>query len=175
MSELMTQAAYAASKKVSRQAINKLVKQGKLVLIEGKIDPAVADALLLERVDPARSKTAAGLAGQDDKTPAPKRESDASRFYRAKADREEAEAERAQLELEKLRGDLLEREPIERALFEAGRMFRDQVLNVPKRIAGDLAAMTDAAAIEERLVAELRRALAEFTKLATASIGEASN
>lgn len=178
MSELIPQAAYAKSKGVSRQAINKLVKQGKLVLIDGMIDPAVADELLKQRVNPARSKTAAGglgkggLAGEMDP---PQRTDDSSRFFRARADREEAAAARELLELEKLQGSLVELEQVERALFEASRMLRDLVLNVPKRRAGDLAGMTNAAEIEQALTTDLRRALEEFSKMAAAAVGETSN
>ncbi len=175
MSELITQAAYAELRGVSRQAINNLVKRGKLVLVDGKIDLAVADALLRDRVNPARSKTAAGAAlknGADGK--GERSNDDSSRFYRARADREETEAELARLELARLRGEVLEREPVERGLFEAARMLRDQVLIIPKRIAGDLA-MKEAPYVEERLTSELRRALSEFSKLADAAAAGSSN
>lgn len=171
MSELISQAEYARSRNVSKQAIGKLIKQGKITLIDGKIDPAFADLKLRENVNPARSKTAAGMKGGE-AVPA---QNDSGRFFKARADREEAGAARELLELRKLQGELVERESVERALFEASRMLRDQVLNVPKRVAGDLSGMTNAGEIELKLTAELRRALEEFSKMAAQTIGETSN
>jgi|SRR5579859_5458290 len=177
MSELITQSEYARSRGVSKQAIGKLVAKGVIPLIDGKIDPSVADLKLRENVNPARSKAAAALDGAAGDEPAQKKpqQSDAGRFFKARADREEAGAARELLELQKLQGTLVERDQVERALFEASRMLRDLVLNVPKRVAGDVAGMSSAPEIEQKLTAELRRALEEFSKMAAHAVGETSN
>ena len=54
MPSLISQSEYARQRGVSRQYVNRLVRQGVIALENGKIDPARADAALAARRDPAR-------------------------------------------------------------------------------------------------------------------------
>lgn len=54
----ISQYAYAKNKGVSRQYISKLVKEGRIVLIDGKVDPEQADEVLDETWYPRRKDNA---------------------------------------------------------------------------------------------------------------------
>lgn len=56
-------------------------------------------------------------------------------------------------------GTLVDVAAVEREQFEAARTVRDSILNVPDRIAAELAAETDEARVHARLETELRLAL----------------
>src|SRR3546814_16639659 len=58
--ELMTQSAYAMLRGISKQAINKHVQSGLIVLESGKVNRSQADAAMAP-LDPGRSKAAANL------------------------------------------------------------------------------------------------------------------
>ena len=172
----LTQAQYAKAKGVSRQAVHKLVKSGVIPLTEdGLVDPVIADAKALHLLNPGRSKITGSMiqpspvGGSVDPFAVP------SSLNAAKLQREHYAGLREKLEYEKLLGGLLERETVEREMFEAARMLRDGVLNVAKRIAPQLAAMNDAGGVEQLLHAELRRVLDNFSRLAAQSLGAESN
>jgi hypothetical protein len=52
---LITQAEWARGCGFSRQYVSRLVKRGLVRLVDGKVDPAAADAALAAMRDPARS------------------------------------------------------------------------------------------------------------------------
>lgn len=177
-SELISQAAYARDKGVSRQAVNDLVKRGIIPLIDGKIDPAVADLKITTHLDPAKSKTilsSTAAISTTETISVPQTQSSVASYQGSKATREHYEALKRKLEYEKLEGSLLERDAVERALTEAGRMLRDSIMAVPIRIAGQTVAMTDAHAIEKLIANELRRALENFAKIAKDGLARVSN
>src|SRR5262245_1216042 len=78
----------------------------------------------------------------------------AERALLARRRREELE-----LRLAVRRGELLEAAQVTRDTFEAFRILRDTIQNVPARCSGALAATTDPAALEIALGRELRLAL----------------
>jgi hypothetical protein len=84
---------------------------------------------------------------------------DTAKFRRARADREQTNAETARIELEQLRGTVINLQEAVRITFTAWRSLRDAVMNVAPRTKDQLAAMTDAMAIEQLLEAELAGAL----------------
>jgi uncharacterized protein YjiS (DUF1127 family) len=71
------------------------------------------------------------------------------------------------LELENLQkqGKLLDAAVARRDAFNGARMIRDGLLNLPDRLAAELAAMTDPAAIHERMVVECRAVLEPLADL----------
>lgn len=173
----MSQAEYASLRGVSRQAIYKLVKRGVIPLIEGKIDPQVADMKISSQLNPARSKTLASDAMQSapvvSRTSAPlpaTEHTDASKvvdintYAGAKALREKFEALRAQSEFHKSIGALVDADGVRRAALAAGKATRDAVMPVAVRTATQLAVMTDPREITALLERELRRALQDAAK-----------
>ena len=105
---------------------------------------------------------------QDD-VPAPAQqqatEQGGSPYWTARTEREQAEAEKAKLEVLKMRGDLVERQRVERASYEAGRLLRDMVLAVPSKVAPEVLALQSAQEVEAKMRDELRRVLAELSRL----------
>jgi hypothetical protein len=57
------------------------------------------------------------------------------------------------------RGELLESAVVHRKAFECARQIRDQLFNIPDRVAAELAAETNAVKVHARLSAEIRDAL----------------
>ena len=84
----------------------------------------------------------------------------------ARARRVRALADRAEVEAARLRGDLIERAKVERAIFEFARRYRDALLAWPARIAATLAARlgADPHAVEAALVAEVHQHLEELAR-----------
>ncbi|RCK32496.1 hypothetical protein TH9_12250 [Thalassospira xiamenensis] len=134
-----TQADYAKHRGVSRQAISKLVKQGKIPLeSDKKINFAKADHALGKVMDPSR-KLAAESAQQnsgadqigDDlfdgavrNVPVNKPDDQGADYQEHRALRESYNAELARLELEERQGKLINRREVEDAMVTAGRRIR---------------------------------------------------
>ena len=57
MADLLTQFAYAKRVGKPKQNINRLVKEGKIILVNGKVDVAQADAAIADWADPTRTRT----------------------------------------------------------------------------------------------------------------------
>ncbi|MDI3259483.1 MAG: hypothetical protein QJR02_07280 [Sinobacteraceae bacterium] len=171
MAEGMTQAAYARSRGVSKQAVAKLVRRGIVPLIDGKIDPDVADLKISQHLDPGRSKivTTIGSNGSAHavmQSPQAGAVTATASYQESRATRERYDALKRQLEVEQLAGTLVKREAVEKALAEAGRMLRDAIMAVPIRVAAQLAATSDAREVEAMLTKDLRRCLDDFARLA---------
>lgn len=69
-----------------------------------------------------------------------------------------------ELELRERKGRLVDAEKVKSAAFAQGRIVRDNLLNIPDRIASILAAETDHDRTREILTAEIRQALEELSK-----------
>lgn len=89
----------------------------------------------------------------------------------SRAKREAAEAEMAQLKLGELAGRLLVKDEIDAALFEVARALRDGLTNCARRIAGDVAGVSDAGACEEIIDREHRVLLETMSKDLASSVG----
>ncbi len=106
--ELLTQAEYARHAGISRQAVSKMVKIGRIPISkDGKIDFAKADAARAEGEDPsiAVGKETAGT------------------YTKARAAREESNAKLAQLEYEIAVKRVLPKASVQLALMESGRVI----------------------------------------------------
>lgn len=112
-----------------------------------------------------RAKPGGGEASGPAATTEQGGEQSSSKYWTARTQREEAEAEKAQLEVRKMRGDLVDRERVERASYEAGRLLRDMVLSVPSKVAPEVLALASPQAVEARLRDELRKVLSELSRL----------
>lgn len=160
----MTQAEFARRKGVSRQAINDLVTRGIIPLINGKIDPDVAELKMQQHLDPGRART---LGNEPEPTPSappaasapasPDAPEKAMSYQAARTMREIAEAKRSQINLQREMGVLVDRAGVERAAMDAGRLLRDTQAALASRLAPKLATMTDTGEIRTLLETELRR------------------
>lgn len=92
-------------------------------------------------------------------------------YSEARTRRERAEAEEAELRLQKLRGEVVMREDVDRAVFEVMRALRDQLTSAGRRIASEVASMTSAEACEQVIEREHRIALELVVKGCREKIG----
>lgn len=124
------------------------------------IDPVLADAEWAANTD-----TGSGRPGHAAQQPAPQPNADGDTpitYAEARAQHERFKARLAQLELEEREGKLVQVDDVKRESFRVARMVRDSLLNLPDRVAGELAAETNQFKVHQRLVLELRRALEEL-------------
>ena len=83
-------------------------------------------------------------------------------YAEARAQHERFKARLAELELETRESKLVNAEEVKQAAFKTARQVRDALLNLPDRVAGELAAETNAFKVHQRLTKEIRRALEEL-------------
>lgn len=128
-----SQAAYGRHAGISKQAVNKLVKQGKIALTaDGQVDFAEADHAR-QNGDPARRMSTPEPQTDEDtdeQNYAPKTDQQAApgmgglSFTKARTAREAYQAKMAQLEYERQLGQWLPRREIEDAMVASGRKIR---------------------------------------------------
>lgn len=170
---LITQSAYARQRGVAKSAVARAVSEGRISLIDGKIDPAVAD---IQWARNTRARADSGRAGASlalgdgagtgaaaetlqgpENAPADAGSGSPSYSdYRART--EKATAEKAERENARAAGRLVERDRVERAAFDAFRELRDAVFSTPQRSAPRLVGMTDVREMEALLATELQKA-----------------
>ncbi|WP_099071026.1 hypothetical protein [Nostoc linckia] len=88
-----------------------------------------------------------------------KKESLAATYAESKAIKESYLAEMARLDLEERSGKLVSADAVKVLAAKTGRMVRDAILNVPGKLAGQLAGMEDPHAIEFLLLEYLTKAM----------------
>lgn len=164
---LITQAEYAKHRGVSEAAVSQAVSAGRISLIDGRIDPAVADIQWARNTRARQSNQPAVAApgesqgprgvqagARDDVIPEP----DYAAF---RARRERADALIAEMTEAKMSGAMLMREDVDRAIFEVAREIRDRLTACARRIASEVAAIPTAEGCEavidreHRIVLEL--------------------
>jgi len=170
--ELITQAEYARRRGVAKSAVAKAVRESRITLIDGKVDPAVADIQWAQntrtRADSGRATTgnasdatlpiadASAAPSGPDASPA------APGYADYRAIREKAEAEMAQRANAKDAGLLVERTRVERGMFDVVRALRDAVMAIGQRASPRCIGLADARDIEHVITDETRKALEGF-------------
>ena len=175
---LLTQAEYAAHRGCSAVAVHKAIKGGRISLIDGKIDATVADIQWRANTRARQSNRqpdtpAPDLLGAGDSVTAPGAAPPPSAaaatppapvdngYSEARTRRERAEAEEAEMRTAKMRGAMLMRDDVDRAMFEIGRELRDRLTACARRVAAEVASVTTAEGCEtiidreHRIVLEL--------------------
>lgn len=163
--ELITQAEFARRHGVTRQAVHDWVQRGVITLHDGLVDEAEALAAIDQVRDPARVAKIVQLrqpalpftAGAGDQAPAAPgpAEQTASSFAQAKTRREEAEAAMAELRLQQMSGNLLERDPVIKAVTDAASMLGSGLDRLTDKLAPRLAVESDEDAVRRLLTAEI--------------------
>lgn len=168
--QLVTQAEYARRRNVAKSAVSKAVKEGRITLIGGKIDPAVADIQWAQntraRGDSGRSatQTPAAMVGGASAQETDSGASDASGATAQQVDdyqslrtrRERAAVEAAERENDREAGRLLDRDATSRGVFDSFRALRDAVMASPQRAAARVVGLADVRDIERIITEELR-------------------
>lgn len=174
---------YGALRGVSGEAIRKAIKTGRLqksVSYDEKgwprIDPAIAETEWPPGKAPTRSKLEPDVADEilatagvqvpvfdpDQEIPEPTLEigeRSASALARNRAVREAYEARLKKLDWEQKSGLLVEADAVKSEAFKMARSVRDAMLNIPDRLAAEIAAETDQFKVHQRLEEEIRKAL----------------
>lgn len=156
----MTQAAYARARGIAPPTVLAAIKTGRLVNSLSK------DERGRLRIDPVLADVEWAANTQGGKKPAPQPWAsgadlpiDAADYNASRAKKESYLAELARLEYEEKNGTLVQAEAIRKEAFGIARQVRDGLINIPDRVAAELAAMTDQFEIHKRLTDEIRRAL----------------
>lgn len=147
--KLVSQAEYARQRGCTEGAVRRAVRDGRITLIEGKIDPVAADAQWQRN-----TRVRAGSRPTDDTNltsagkPAPRQqaedEGDGS-YWQSRARREKAEAETAELKLAELRGELVRAADVKAAHAKRLAGLREALLQIPSRLSAVMAAESDQA------------------------------
>jgi hypothetical protein len=168
--ELVTQSEYARRRGCSEAAVRRAVKDGRISLLAGKLDPTAADAQWARNTrvragsKPADSANlgAPGGAAAAGEGAAPTRE-DNDAYWAVKARREKAEADMAELKLAEQTGELVRRAEVEAIHSRHAALFREALLQMSTRITPIIAGYGgDEAKIRALIDQEHRQALTQF-------------
>lgn len=153
--QLLTQAGYAKHRGITRQAVFIAVTDGRISTIKnGKkrsIDPVIADK------EWARNTSKENYVLEE-----PVDTSEPVAYALSRAKKEKYNAKIAKLEFEERSGRLVCAEKIKKDAFKLGRNIRDSILNIPDRVAAQLASETEAFEVHKILKDELTKALSEL-------------
>jgi hypothetical protein len=148
---------YAEHRGVSHTAVQKAIKQGRIhPTPDGKIDVEQADRDWGRNTSPVNAPKRAPKARTEAATGGPT-------YAQSRAVRELYLARLAKIEFEERSGKLVSRDEVTVAAFTKARTVRDNLLNIPDRVAGLLAAETDATRAHQILTDEIRKALIELS------------
>jgi hypothetical protein len=162
---MLTVTDWAASMGISKQAGYQAVKRCAIPVVDGKVDSDIATMLYRRGTRVRANAKRQSDAGTG--TPAPEAGPPISAvvsYDEARRRREAAEAAMAELKLAELAGTLVLRDKVNRTIFGASRVMRDQLLAMAPRLAATLAPITDAKTIELRIDEEIRVALRAFAQ-----------
>jgi hypothetical protein len=175
MAKLLTQKQYAERKRVTPQYVNKLVREGKIELVDRKIDPRQADQALAifkrhGRITPAKKaarKATARAAGKKSAakrkagTTAPRRTAtdkptSATRsLAAARSEREHWLSLTAKLDYEERQGKLLPADEVIAAEQRKNANLRTRFRRLARMVAPMCARITAAAEVEQYLLGEI--------------------
>jgi phage terminase small subunit/phage terminase Nu1 subunit (DNA packaging protein) len=148
-SAIVSQAEFARAHGVSRKTVTKWKAEGRLVLAGGEVDVAATDARLFA-AGLGRFRAPVAAAGEPG--------GEAKRRYT------QAQAELKELELAEKRGQMVSVEDVAPILADELANVRSRLMAMPGRLAVELAAVSDAAAIERLITHEIAGALSEITQ-----------
>lgn len=167
---------YARRRGVSHTAVQKAIKSQRLsraVVRNGNtvgIDPEIADAewiqgqkeILKDQIPSSESKPKPRTERpppSEEVSSGPPIDKVSSTYAQSRAAREAYAARLAKLDFEQKSGKLVDAEAVRNEAFKSARIVRDALMNIPDRIAAELAAETNIFKIHSRLTEELRKSL----------------
>ena len=169
----VSQAEFARQNGWSRQYVAKLVQQGRIKVIKGKLDPVAAKRAIEELAEPStvlressseKSESSRTTPVVSTNSPAPfPQQGKAVDYATARTMREAYRAKMAKLDYEEREGKLVDAAKVRDDAFQTGRMVRDGVLAIPDRMADVLAAESDPAKVRQLLLDELETVLEKLS------------
>lgn len=155
---LMTQAEYARHRQVSKQFIGKLVKTGRITLVDGKVDAALTDASLAQNLAPDRGGKGGAPKESRPEIPAPA-DVGGNSYTFERARREGVERQLKQLELDRQLGTVVEFQAFAKGMEEAASACRKECEGMIARLPSLVAAEHDVRRCRELIEAEVNRAM----------------
>lgn len=155
---LITQKEWAKRNGFSPPYVSKLVKKGKIPLVNGLIDEEKVDDIMLCLEDPgqpAQRKYGGVNIKSDDLH---------RQLLKIKIKNETVKGEMLETRAKTEIAELIPAEEVRKTAFAMGRIIRDGILNVPDRVSALLATIDDASKIHEILTKELRDALQDLSR-----------
>jgi predicted DNA-binding protein YlxM (UPF0122 family) len=151
MPEHLTQSEFARRVGVSKQAVHKAINKGRLTesIVRDGDNVLVKEEQGMEEWQ----KTMKSF------TPTTEKLKTAEQYNQARTLKETFNAKLAKLEFDEKSGLLVSKELVKKQAFEAGRITRNQILAIPDRVAGELAACSDTHECFTILTNELVKAL----------------
>jgi hypothetical protein len=164
--ELIRPAEYARRRGVTRAAVSHAIKRCRIPLIDGKLDPLVADTLWAVRTDPEQSRRAMAANLRDRPPPATGQggiDVVADDDWRRR--RERAEAQLAELQLQEREGTLVKKDEVERMARRMASAIVQQLVSIPDRISAEFGVDDDMRRkMRHRLREEIDQVRAEFAR-----------
>jgi hypothetical protein len=149
---------YAEHRGVSHTAVQKAIKQGRIhPTPDGKIDVEQADR------DWGRNTSPVNAPKRASKTRTEAATGGGPTYAQSRAVRELYLARLAKIEFEERSGKLVSRDEVTVAAFTKARTVRDNLLNIPDRVAAMLAAESNPTRAHQILTDEIRQALIELS------------
>ena len=153
---------YAKHRGVSEAAVRKAIKQGRISKNKnGKIDPQKADNEWNKNTDPAQIKK---TEAAENSNYIPNSLSGPS-YQQSRAIKEAYSAKLTRLQFERESKKLISVDEVKISAFNAARMTRDRILNIPDRVIPQLVGKTSIFEMKEILKTELIKALEELSKI----------
>ena len=149
--------AYARHRGTSRQYISRLAKEGVLVMRDGFVEVEASDAVLddrptaLEVPSPAERSPSGAAAASSRQQPIT--------FAQAKLAETVERVKLLRMERERRAGKLLNRDDVQAEQFNAARIIRDGMVNLPDRVCGAISSEIAALLVALGLSADLARTL----------------
>jgi len=138
--EGLSERAYAAHAGLSRGAVQKARKTGRLVLFaDGSIDAAASDARRSDMTDPDQQRRS--LGGDASSVSGP---GDSASYLKARTALTVYQAQERQLAIQRKKGALVDRARAETLVFRLARQERDVWITWPTRVAALMAAQLSA-------------------------------
>lgn len=163
--KLITQAEYARKRGVQKSAVHKAVQTGRITLINGKIDPEVADIQWVKNTNASQQRNHLAMPsitivpGVDPLDPV----AGIFNLATARAKREHFDAELSEMRARKESGELVAANEITSAITAAAAMIRSALERIPDKLADRLAAETNAITIHTLLQTEIDQVLDDMT------------
>lgn len=157
---------YARHRGIAESAVRKAISQGRITKGKnGKINPKVADKEWGQNSDPAQIKAESTLDTPDYSQNSAPTSLTGPSYQQSRAIKEAYGAKLLRLQFEKESKKLISIDDVKVSAFNAARMTRDRILNIPDRVIPQLVGKTNIFEMKEILKAELIKALEELSKV----------
>jgi len=158
--------AYAKHRGVTESAVRKAITQGRITKGKnGKINPQIADNEWGKNTDPAQIKPTFAEEKPDYSQNSIPSSASGPSYQQSRAIKEAYGAKLLRLQFEKESKKLISIDDVKMSAFNAARMTRDRILNIPDRVIPQLVGKTNIFEMKEILKAELIKALEELSKV----------